>query len=326
MINPFTDQWLTDRRSIRPRNESRADGLETLDCWINQEARAWDTDAVREAVHPEDVDVVLQTSIPLARRADILRWPDTSDGRATVRSAYHVIHSSRSDLDVGDTVGSLPRHIWPAIWKTYMWPKVQAFLWRLASNSIATKENLAKRGVPTSPLCPLCCTTESREHLIMGCSWVCPVWSDFLGLSVAGGTISIDQWLADLAAPPRDSRWPTVMLACWFIWKARCRFVFDNVRPNPWLVVQQTRAALGELRRTTPCRQISRRTNRCTRWVVPGPGRIKINCDAAWSVESNRGELRLLLETAMVTSLVAVPPNQSPPQSRYWRRWQFWKV
>lgn len=136
------------------------------------------------------MEVVLQTPIPLIGRPNIIRWAATSDGRATVHSAYHVIHSNSTD--VVDINGSSLQHLWPTIWKSKLWLKVQAFVWRLGTNSIATKENLVKRGVPTSSLCSICTQTESREHLVLGCSWVHQVWLDLLSLNVAGEQEPLD--------------------------------------------------------------------------------------------------------------------------------------
>lgn len=57
-----------------------ADGQELLADWIDQEARAWNVSVVMEAVDQADVEVVLQTHLPLLGRPDIIRWPATSDG------------------------------------------------------------------------------------------------------------------------------------------------------------------------------------------------------------------------------------------------------
>lgn len=116
--------------------------------------------------------------------------------------------------------------LWKAIWQAPVWPKVRTFMWRLAKNSIAVRDNLVRRGIQTSPLCHACHSRERREHLFLRCSWAQQLWQCLLGLNVAGrGEEPIERWLTSLAAAPLDrratqtthqqhARWSLVMLAC----------------------------------------------------------------------------------------------------------------
>lgn len=143
-----------------------------------------------DALLQADDAVVLQILIPSHSRPDILLWPAMGDGHATVRSAYHAIHSTRVEVEDGD--GQSSKQLWSPIWTTRVWPKVQTFMWKLGTDFIATKQNLVKRGVPTSVLCLTCAQTESREHLFLECRWVRQVWTDLLQLNVAGVTVSME--------------------------------------------------------------------------------------------------------------------------------------
>lgn len=123
------------------------------------------------------------------------------DERVMVRSAYHAINNRQSAgaMDEDATTDPGTSSLWPVIWKARVWPKVQAFMWKLESNSIATKANLVRRGVPTYPLCQICYGVESREHIFLECSWVRHVWFGLLGLHVAGlHQVQMDQWFCSL--------------------------------------------------------------------------------------------------------------------------------
>lgn len=250
--------------------------------WIDQETRTWREDAVREALHPIDAASVLRISIPLQLRPDVLRWPTSRDGKVSVRVAYHtIIHSRSADITgVDASTGTETSILWPAIWKARVWPKVQSFMWQLGYNAIVAKANLVRRGVPLSPLCQLCNRVESREHIFLDCWCVRHVWFHLLGLHVAGvQNVQMDQWLCSYiprrhaqswvshssgqqqttAAPStrasQEQKWSTVMLGCWFIWKARCQLVFENKLPNQSIVMHQVqRARAGDRDCTGPAK------------------------------------------------------------------------
>jgi hypothetical protein len=45
---------------------------------------------------------------------------------------------------------------WDKIWRLAVPNKVKIFLWRLAHNNLAVKRNLARRGVDSETICPMC--------------------------------------------------------------------------------------------------------------------------------------------------------------------------
>lgn len=67
------------------------------------------------------------------------------------------------------------------IWNTQTLPKIRVFAWKMATNALSVKTNLARRGVMVQLTCPMCDLTETTEHLIWGCRWV-----EMLGLQDAG--------------------------------------------------------------------------------------------------------------------------------------------
>lgn len=89
-------------------------------------------------VQQVDADEVLKLVVSMVEQRDILRWPHTTDGRPTVRSLYAYLGSSRSTGNMG--IGHQPANqspMWQAIWKSKVWPKIQTYTWKLATNSIA---------------------------------------------------------------------------------------------------------------------------------------------------------------------------------------------
>lgn len=102
-INPFTDPWtpLLNGQLLRPRGGTAANGNEKVVDWIDPLSRAWREDVIRASVHQTDAEVVLNIHIPMNHTTDVFRWLNTSDGRITVRSAYHTI-KNRQTSEVWD--------------------------------------------------------------------------------------------------------------------------------------------------------------------------------------------------------------------------------
>lgn len=172
-IRPFRDPWvpLKDNFRIRPKDGVNLSDLDRVADWMDHEGRTWRDNIVRDLVNPSDVKVVLNITIPIEQGQDVLRWPHTRDGAITVRSAYHRVHGESSDFQVDLNRSPRPDMllVWPAIWNAQVWPKYKAFMWKMANDVLPTKDNLRRRGLQLSPLCPSCQSVESREHLFFDC-------------------------------------------------------------------------------------------------------------------------------------------------------------
>lgn len=125
--------------------------------------------------------------------------------------------------------------MWSAIWKVEVWPKIKAFIWKVATKSLSTRATLARRGVTLSALCPCCLVDETVEHVLFGCPWVRQVWLTHLPVSaVEMARNSLDDWLmwattGNLSRRPDAAKsWPRLMIVCWVIWKSRCKLVFEG--------------------------------------------------------------------------------------------------
>lgn len=194
---------------------------------------------------------------PLEDLRDTLRWPHTRDGRITFRYAYNAIRNNNINSGAVDqhTVSSSLQCC--AIWTSKVWPKVQTFMWKLASNSISVRSNLVRRGIPTSPVCPVCDEVETREHMAYGCSCTKWVWEGVLGLTMDMMNFeTIVSWLCNMVSVGRGNRledqvrWSLCILTCWFIRKSRCKLAFEEKMPNSYVVIHDIFRAFEEIKVT----------------------------------------------------------------------------
>lgn len=204
-------------------------------------------------------------------------------------------------------------NLWDEIWKTNTLPKVRVFAWKLASNAVAVRERLARRGMQVQFGCPMCDQLETMEHLIWGGGWVKQLWEQLLGIQVGlEGSCSLKEWLATRFAEAtgtkqqRQTRWNTILITAWSIWKEICDHAFQGKQPNVATTIARVRKLVEEtntLQQNANNLQI--RTNQQgtnqtqglyngDKWARPSRGTVKLNCDAAWITQTVRGGIRVI--------------------------------
>ncbi|CAN6717826.1 unnamed protein product [Malus baccata var. baccata] len=100
-------------------------------------------------------------------------------------------------------------------------------MWKTLQEAVATKVNLFMRRSSSSTICPICNRyEESLVHLFLQCSLtrglrrgVVTTWANWLGdiVGSVNGQTSV-----------RNNMLSYVATTCWYIWKARCNFLFNQ--------------------------------------------------------------------------------------------------
>lgn len=142
----------------------------------------WNKQLLKEEVPPEVAESIISIPIPLFNRADQLVWHYNSSGAYTVKSGYHVAFQEAQAKHEGKPESSFQpnKGLWKAVWGMKVPSKVKSFWWMACTNSLATKENLAKRKCSSSGFCPICDKeTETVEHTLFHYTWVKLVWFAF---------------------------------------------------------------------------------------------------------------------------------------------------
>ena len=126
-------------------------------------------------------------------------------------------------------VGELVDPLAMAIWKNFAPNKCRIFLWLANKNRLFTNERRFRRGIATSPACPLCPGTESVNHLLLHCPELTTLWRELSSLTPDIPADLSDLWANDMQNKIRS----TIMLAIlWNIWKRRNAKVFrDDTQP-----------------------------------------------------------------------------------------------
>lgn len=125
----FSDPWIYTKRGWRTEEHQRTDRLEdTKVAELIQQDRTWDEQRIRSTLCHSDAEHILQVPIPAEECPNILIWPYTEDGVATVRSVYHRLRETQ-ERNPADLNGRKTRatSIWRAVWNTHTTPTIRNF-------------------------------------------------------------------------------------------------------------------------------------------------------------------------------------------------------
>ena len=134
---------------------------------MRHDRKEWKVELIRQIFHDFDVDKICKIHIPSSGTEDCIAWHHEKNGIFSVRSAYKLAASSlhhdqsnpsSSSREAGD------RSIWDLIWKAKVPGKVRIFSWRVATNTLATKENKWKRTIELYNTCCICGNGVENEH------------------------------------------------------------------------------------------------------------------------------------------------------------------
>ena len=179
--NIWADPWIPRgciRKLITPRGSSLPTKVSEL---IDPSTGDWDEQLVTDTFWPEDASVILTIPIDVDM-VDWLAWHFDPMGKFSVKSAYKLAIQIRDqnlgrDASSSTAASSNAECNWHKIWQLKFPNKVNMFIWRLAHNSLPVRRNLARRGVKTETVCPVCYRLdEDCGHLFFKCKMAKECW------------------------------------------------------------------------------------------------------------------------------------------------------
>ncbi|XP_042477681.1 uncharacterized protein LOC122059041 [Macadamia integrifolia] len=160
---------------------------------------------------------------------------------------------------------------------------------------------------------------ESNDHILLDCPFARATWfSSSLSFIVPTyGTPKVFEWLMSWDQRiAQDKKKVVEMLSlssfiCWFLWISRDDMVFNRRTWSPIEVSQIDQCAFQEFwdpnfLSSNQNSHPSRRDNGNLKWFPPRNNIIKVNCDAAWLVDSSGGGLGFIGRDGLGTLLFSV--------------------
>lgn len=161
-------------------------------------------------------------------------WQPHSSNLKLSSAIYHHLNSNT------DLVLEWPG--WHKLWRLHVAPRVKHFIWLMFHGRLSTTDFLNSINIGPNTLCIFCnLENESMEHLFLDCRYAQLVWNLInhkLNTNISfPDNISAGFWLTDYNL---SFHTVSVIAAClWFLWKARCDAIFNNVKPNCFIIASK---------------------------------------------------------------------------------------
>lgn len=326
-IDILNDCWVASGKRLTSGANSELRGVSDI---MDSERKIWDVNLIRQNFPPADAIQIVQTPIAWHNGDDSLWWPFTKSGEYTTKTGYFQAYKQQHRINLAPSTSlGISYTIWKDIWKVGVPQKIKHFLWKVCHNALPVGENLWKKKVANSPICPLCgVENETIEHMLLLCEWTRGVW---FGLQIQCTPrrqciTSIHDWLGNLFKVFEElqefNEFAKISICCalWSIWKGRNQAYFDSKNPSPIEVLNKTVLLqqdyyshwLSQSRRSESQVQSSQFSKN---WRPPTKGVTKINTDARFVKGKNKAWAGIILRNEkgeILTGLTKVMHASSP--------------
>lgn len=283
-IRVFKDPWIKGKKEFCVENNHLNVVRNDLACdYIHPNSKAWDVQKVQRDFHENNVQLVLQTRIPLLDAADRIAWCDTTNGGYTVKSGYHYWMNLNSEMP-----GNAFSKSWNRLWNLPIPHKIRTFLWHFCKNNVPVRKLLRSKGVGAPTICPMCDTDiEHLLHVFFDCKFASDCWQ-IAGLNF--DILSVEwapDWLLDKIMNENENTVVKIAEVLWCIWFGRNKKVWEGQCITPSVAmditvkqVEDWQTAMARKASLT-CISSNPAVQKRIAWSPPTLGRVKLNVDAS---------------------------------------------
>ena len=293
----WLDNWLLEDIPRPPRYQQDTLVDLTMEVWdlIDAPTHSWNRDRVRQFIHEDDVELVLQTKFSLTMD-DSMVWALSANGSYNTRSSYKLLETLQ-DRQSNQTsqLPPLERQLWNNLWKTKAPPKLKHFMWRALSGALAVRQRLSTRGITLNTTCTRCgMHEESICHVLFQCKPARETWQRS-GFPLPPGGFSrssvflnfyhlITESRKQNSSVETRRRFPWIL---WQIWKARNAFCFENTRAEAEVIFNKAQEDTSSWFHAQSAQSGDLSCSRgavvaVERWKPPPCNMEKCNVDASW--------------------------------------------
>ncbi|XP_030943489.1 uncharacterized protein LOC115968280 [Quercus lobata] len=265
---------------------------------IDKDTRRWKADLVRSLFLPFEASTILNIPLSYNLPEDKIIWVGNKKGEFTVKSAYYIALNLNNEADIEEcSSGDCRAPLWKRIWHLKIPSKIRIFGWRACLNGLPTAENLKKRGINLSELCPCCGKDpESITHSLLRCEFAKKVWNCWQECPI---NISSSQWdFSDVALKILEqgtaADLEVFFVMAWSIWYNRNQVVHESTCQLPNQTWNFAKRYLQDYKDATSS---SGQDKTCVSnsWHPPPAGVFKINVDGATSENGRNSSVGVII-------------------------------
>ncbi|XP_042944727.1 uncharacterized protein LOC122278613 [Carya illinoinensis] len=286
-IRIWKDKWIPCLSSYQvqsPVNILEAEAV--VSELIDPDSMQWDLPLLYAIFSKSEAGLISKIPISPCRSNDLLTWRCSANGKFSVRSAYH-LQGSIKENKVGQTSDQTSSSsFWNKVWGIKATQATKSFLWRAATESLATNLNLFKRKMVESPLCPVCLLKpESISHALWSCNAAQDVWS--MSSRRIQKLSSHARTFKEILKPILFQFLPLevseVAITTKAIWHRRNTWIFEQQFQSPSQVSKQVSHQLHSIKAWLEGEPKQQKSSRSPNniWSAPPPNVFKSNWDAA---------------------------------------------
>ena len=253
---------------------------------IDNTTNSWKVGLINEIFEPASAQAILALPIPQRRRPDKLIWIPDAKGAFSVKSVYKANHNF-------SITTSLNEAQWKGLWKIKTTERIRTLIWRMATNSLPTKDILNQRFETFNSSCVLRGNeAESICHLFFTCPIVRAVWFESCwGFRTNSQNVQSSGDIIKLILAPLPST-TTSDVESWYvssamtfvvdgIWNLRNRAVFQGEKVNIREACLRIQSKIIEFRTVIQAANKAHCASSSQVWKPPLTRSIKLNVDTA---------------------------------------------
>lgn len=317
-IRTWRDPWIPRSHQLRPITARGRCRLRWVADFIDPNGN-WNMTLIRQ--HFLDVDIAEIIKIKPSRRnqEDFLAWHPKKRGIFTVRSAYRLALDEQMRNQGSGASSSRPsgyRPDWKLIWQCPVPPKVRIFGWKLASNALATQENMYGRGMEEDPTCIVCGREpEDAFHAMMRCPHARDLWAVMRqewSLPAERTFVPTGpEWILQALRAMTEQQRAMVLMILWRIWHSHNEITHNKEPPtvqsskhflvsylnslmliqqHPVVDVEKGKQVVNYVQGCSSTRHSSDGRQKVRqKWEAPSPDHVKLNVDGSFMPDGSAG-------------------------------------
>ena len=243
---------------------------------ISSEDHCWNLPLLNDLFNSESIEAIQKIHIPLRGRADKLIWVLDSKGAFSVKFAY----KANQDPPCGSSIVQ-----WKEIWKIKAHDRIKMLLWRIRSNVLPIKNNLAIRIGTFDPNCVFCGKEpETASHIFFHCQVARAIWFDCSwGIRTDKMNIASNEDILKVVLNMDELCTLQMAVTMEAIWHLRNQVLHNGNEVNIISTICNAKNRVKEYLIALDHEQDKDRSVKLTSWIPPPKNYIKLNVDVAVS-------------------------------------------
>jgi len=251
-INIWKDKWLPNQNGLKViiPNTNNPNIVMVKDLIIDNPP-SWNKSIIEDTFLPIDGLQILQLPITHKEQSDSIMWTVSENGDYSVKTGYQAIQLLKNSQGQGPSNHDLMEKVWKIIWRFDTIPRYKVLVWRILNKALPVRDELHKRGIPCSLLCPRCeSRIETINHLFLKCDKSRKEWfGSQLGINFHNTDTSyLNDWLIDFLLKNDKDTVISMIALLYSIWHARNQKVFEDKEVPDRVVIQRAHNSVSSFK------------------------------------------------------------------------------